>query len=147
MAKTKISDLGSSICVDDQNEKYVPALGDGAAIPGELCLITAADGKVDGSDVGDKEFFVGILMESKITGTETAIVAGVACRLVKPKSGHDYRIRCDDLGATLITGTPMKFGANDGYAVKTANILDPGVIGYLSLEGLTGDTVCELTWR
>lgn len=146
MAKTKISDLGSSVCVDDNDEKYVPALGDGSAIPGELCLITAADGKVDGTDVGDKEQFVGILMESKITGTETAIVAGVPCRLVQPKSGHNYRIRIDDPGATRIVGHSFKFGANDGYAVKTANVLDPGIIGRLALEILTGDTVAEITW-
>jgi len=146
MAKTKISDLGSSVCVDDQNEKFVPALGDGAGIPGELCYIIAATGKIGGCDVGDKEFFVGILMESKITGTETAIVDGIPCTLVVPKSGHNYRIRCDDLGATVIHGNAMTFGANPGYAVKAATILT-GFLGRLALEGLTGDTVCEVTWK
>ena len=146
MAKTKISDLGSSVCVDDQNEKMVPALGDGAGIPGELCYIIAASGKIGGCDVGDKEFFVGILMESKITGTETAIVDGTPCKLVVPKSGHNYRIRCDDLGATVIVGNAVTFGANPGYAVKAATILT-GFLGRLALEGLTGDTVCEVTWK
>lgn len=147
MAKTDLGDLGSKVCVDDQNEKTVPALGDGAGIPGELCYIIAASGKIGGCDVGDKEFFVGILKESKITGPETAPGDGVPVTLVKPSSGKNYRIRCDDLGATVIVGAPMKFGANPGYAVKTTNLLDPGIIGWLALEGLTGDTVCEITWK
>ena len=147
MAKTKISDLGSSVCVNDQNEEYVPALGDGTfGIPGDLCYIVAATGLIAGSDVGGAEFFVGILMESKITGTETAIVASVPCTLVVPKSGHKYRIRCDDQGATVIVGNAMTFGANPGKAVKTATIL-AGFLGRLSLESLTGDTVCEVTWK
>ena len=145
MAKTKISDLGSSVCVDDQNEKEVPALGNGSAIPGELCAIDPATGKVVGSDVGNLEQFIGILKESKITGTETAIADGIPCMLVVPKSGHNYRIRCDDLGATVIHGNAMTFGANPGYAVKAATILT-GFLGRLALEGLTGDTVCEVTW-
>ena len=124
----------------------VPALGDGAGIPGELCYIIAATGKIGGCDVGDKEFFVGILMESKITGTETAIVDTIPCKLVVPKSGHNYRIRCDDLGATVIVGNAVTFGANPGYAVKAATILT-GFLGRLALEGLTGDTVCEVTWK
>lgn len=147
MAKTKISDLGSSVCVDDQNEKYVPALGNGSAIPGEFCAIDPATGKVVGSDVGALEQFVGILMESKITGTETAIVDAIPCKLVVPKSGHGYRGRIDDVGATLKHGHSIKFGANAGYAVKTTNLLDPGVLGQLSLEALNGDTVVEFTWK
>ena len=146
MAKTKISDLGSGVAVDDQNEKYIPALGDGTAIPGDLCYIDPADGKAKGTDVGAQEFFAGIMAESKITGTETAIVAGIPCKLLQPKSGHNYRIRVDDLGATVKHGASIKFGANAGKAVKTTNVLDPGIIGRLALEGLNGDTVCEITW-
>lgn len=146
MAKTKISDLGSSVLVDDRDEKLVPALGNGSAIPGELCAIDPSNGRVVGSDVGALEQFVGILMESKITGTETAIAQDIPCKLVVPKSGHGYRIRCDDLGATVKHGHSMKFGANPGYAVKEATLL-LGFIGRLALEGLTGDTVCEMTWN
>jgi len=147
MAKTKISDLGSSVCVDDQNEKLVPALGDGTfGSPGHLCAIDPATGKIVGTDVGGLEQFIGILMESKITGTETVIVAGVPCMLVVPKSGHNYRIRCDDLGATVKVGHSLVFGANPGFAVKTATLI-LGFIGRLALEGLTGDTVCEMTWK
>ncbi len=146
MAKTDLKDLGSSVLVDDRDEKLIPALGDGTAIPGDLCYIDPSDGKAKGSDVGVVEFFSGIMMESKITGTETAIVAGVPCMLVQPKSGHDYRIRIDDLGGTVVHGNAVKFGANAGKAVKTTNLLDPGIIGRLALEGLNGDTVCEITW-
>ena len=147
MAKTKISDLGSGILVDDQNEKFVPALGNGSAIPGEFCAIDPSNGRVVGTDVGALEQFIGILMESKITGTETAIVTDIPCKLVIPKSGHGYRCRIDDPSATLKHGHSIKFGANAGYAVKTTNVLDAGVIGQLSLEALTGDTVVEFTWK
>jgi len=146
MAKTKISDLGSSVLVDDQNEKFVPALGDGTfGIPGDLCAINPANGRIVGSDAGGLEQFVGILMESKITGTETVIVQDVPCKLVVPKSGHGYRIRCDDLGATVKVGHSITLGANPGKALKAATVLE-GFFGRLALEGLTGDTVCEVTW-
>jgi len=148
MAKTKLSDLGSSVIVDSfANEKLVPALGDGTfGIPGDLCAINPANGRIVGSDVGGLEQFIGILMESKITGTEAVIVIDIPCMLVIPQSGHDYRIRCDDLGATVKVGHSMKFGANPGYAIKEATLL-LGFIGRLALEGLTGDTVCEMTWK
>ena len=147
MAKTKITDLGSSVCVDDQNEKFVPALGDGTfGLPGNLCYIVAANGRIAGADVGTAEFFVGILMESKITGSETVIVQDVPCKLVVPKSGHNYRIRCDDLGATVIVGNAMTFSTTVYKGEKAATILT-GFLGRLALEGLTGDTVCEVTWK
>ena len=146
MAKTQLKDLGSSVSVSGEDEHTIPALGDGTAIPGDLCYIDPADGKAKGTDVGAQEFFSGILKESPITGTETAPVAGVQVRLVQPKSGLRYRIRVDDLGATVKHGASIKFGANAGKAVKTTNVLDPGIIGRLSLEGLNGDTVCEVTW-
>jgi len=146
MAKQKISDLGSSVCVDDQNEKMVPALGNGVGIPGDLCGIDPANGRIVLSATAIIEQFVGILMESKITGTETAIVADIPCKLVVPKSGHGYRIRCDDLGATVKVGHAMKFGTTAGKALKEATLLLGG-LGRLALEGLTGDTVCEVTWN
>ena len=148
MAKTKITDFGSQVCVNDENEHSVPALGDGTfGIPGDLCAIDPATGRIVGADVGALEQFIGILKESPITGTEIVIVQDVQCRLIEPKSGHRYRIRIDDVGATLKVGHSAKFGANAGKAVKTTNLLDPGVIGRLNLEALNGDTVVELTWK
>ena len=146
MAKTKISDLGSSVCVDHQNEKLVPALGNGTQDPGSLCAIDPSNGRIVGSDVGGLEQFVGILMEDKITGTETAPVADAPCMLVVPKSGHGYRLRCDDLGATVKVGHGLNFGANPGDAIKQSTLI-LSFIGRLALEGLTGDTVCEMTWK
>jgi hypothetical protein len=147
MAKTELKDLGNRVCVgSERNEHTIPALGNAAAIPGDLCAIDPANGRVVGSDVGALEQFQGILKESPITGTETAPGADVPCTLVVPKSGHRYRIRCDDLGATVKTGHGLKFGANAGKALKEATLL-LAVLGRLSLEGLTGDTVCEMTWK
>lgn len=149
MTKNDIGDLGSSVCVDDQNEKMIPALGNGSALPGELCAVDPTNGRVIGTKVAGNgnEVFSGILMESKITGPDVAPGADIPCKLVVPKSAHGYRIRIDNPTATLKTGHPVKFGANAGYAVKTTNILDPGVIGRISLEAITGDTVVEVNWK
>ena len=149
MAKTKISDLGSSVCVDDKNEKYIPALGNGTAVPGDLVTVAPATGRVAGADVdaGAGERFAGILMESKITGTETAIVTDVPCRIVVPKSGHNYRIRCNIVAAaTDEVGGGVTFSATVYKSETSAVTLAATKIGRLSNEALVGDTVCELTW-
>lgn len=151
MAKTKITDFGSSVCVDDQNEKFIPALGNGTAIPGDLCYILASGatvGRVAPANVGATEFFSGILMESKITGTETPIVADVPCKLVVPKSGHGYRIRCNIVaGATDEVGGGVTFSATNYKAETTTTTLILSFIGQLSQEALVGDTVCEVNWK
>lgn len=146
MAKTDIMDLGSSVCVDDQDEKYIPALGDGAGIPGDLCSVITGTGKIQLSTIGALEFFSGILMESKITGTETAIPDGTPCRLVVPKSGHGYRINIVAAGDTDEIGTGVTFSTTAGKAETTDTTLILSQIGRISLEVLTGDTVCELNW-
>ena len=149
MAKTKISDLGSSILVDDQNEKTIPALADGTAIPGDLVYIDPADGKAKQTDIdaGAGEHFSGILKESRITGTETAPVAGAQVTVVVPKSGHGYRIRCNIIaGATDPVGTGVTFSTTAGKAETTDTTLLLSKIGRLSLEALVDDTVCELNW-
>lgn len=147
MAKTKLSDLGSSVLVDDQDEKLVPALGDGTfGVPGDLCFIAPATGRVAGSDVGAFEFFVGILMESKITGTETVIVQDVPCMLVVPKSGHAYRIRIIAAGDTDEIGSGIVFSATPGKAETTDQTLANSKIGRASLEILVGDTIAEIIW-
>ena len=153
MTKTHIYDLGSSICVDDQDEKLVPALGvGGAGIPGDLCGITRTDGKIFGSDIdaGAGEFFVGILMESKITGTEAIIGVGIPCKLVVPKSGHGYRIRCVSVAETAKVGSGLTFSTTEYKAERTvgaSTALIKAFIGQIALEVLTGDTVCEMTWK
>jgi len=147
MAKTELGHLGSKVCVDDQNEKTIPALGDGTSVPGDLVYIDPADGKAKGADIAAKEFFSGILKESKITGPETAIVAGVACTVVVPKSGHGYRIRCNAAGETDEVGGGVTFSTTAGKAETTDTTIILGFIGQLSLEVLVGDTVCEVNWK
>jgi len=149
MTKNKISDLGSSVCVDDQNEKFIPALGNGAGIPGDLCYILDT-GKIalSGIDAGASEHFSGILMESKITGTEAAIADAIPCKLVVPKSGHGYRIRCNIVAAADDpVGTGVTFSATDGKAETTDTTLLLSFLGQLSLEAVIGDTVCEVNWK
>ena len=145
MAKTKISDLGSSILVDDQNEKLIPALGDGTAVPGDLCYIIPGTGRVGPANVGATEFFSGIMMESKITGTETAIVAGIPCMLVVPKAGHNYRIRTIAAGDTDEVGGGFTFSGTN-YKAETTDVTLALRKGTIALEMLVGDSVAEVTW-
>ena len=150
MTKTKIEHLGSSVCVDDQDEKYMAALGNDAGVPGDLCSVIAGTGKIQGATVGALEFFSGILMESKITGSEAAIGDGVPCKLVVPKSGHAYRIRCKSVAETAKVGNGLTFSTTAFKAERTVGAgtaLIKGFIGQVSLEVLTGDTVCEMNWK
>ena len=147
MTKTKLSDLGSSVCVDLQNEKFVPALGNGSSVPGDLVYIDPANGRVAGSDKTTAQFFTGILMESKITGTETAIVTDIPCKVVIPKSGRNYRIRCTVVaGAVDETGGGVHFDDDAGKGETTAVTLANAKLGRLSAEAAVGDTVAEITW-
>jgi len=150
MAKTTLKSLGSSVCVDDQDEKMIPALGNGTAIPGDLCYIIptagATLGRVGPANVGATEFFSGILMESKITGTETAPAADVPCKLVVPKSGHGYRIRINVAGDTDEIGTGVTFSGTNYKGETTDVTLALSKIGRLSLEVLAGDSVAEINW-
>jgi len=151
MAKLKITDLGSSVCVDHQNEKLVPALGDGTfGIPGDLCYVVETNGRIAGADIDAAEFFVGILMESKLTGTEDIIGQDVPCTLVVPKSGHNYRIRINVADDDDEVGAPVTFSDTAGKAETTQSValtLILGFIGNIALEVLTGDSVAEITWK
>jgi len=144
-AKTKISDLGSQICVDDENEHLIPALGNGTAVPGDLCGIDETTGRVVGTDEGAFDEFLGILKESKITGTETAIVAGVKCSLIVPKSGHRYRIRCLDTVDTQGAGFALDFSATP-YKADAAASQNVARMNLSLPMYQDDDTVAEVTW-
>jgi len=148
MSKTKLSDLGSSVCVDDQNEKTVPALGNGTGVPGDLCGIDASNGRIVGTYTGTVDQFVGILKEDKITGTETAPVADAPVTLVVPKSGHSYRIRTkpdiDGAQGDLDVGGALDFSATAYKADKAADIIH--AIMRLALAYLDNDSVAEVVW-
>lgn len=143
--KTQISDLGSSVCVDLQNEKFVPALGNGASVPGDSVYIDPSNGRVAGADKTTAKFFQGFLMESIITGTETAIVADVPCKVVIPKSGHAYNIR-----VTIVAAADDEEGAgvtieDDAGKGETTDVtLANAKFGRLATEARIGDTVAQI---
>ena len=147
MAKTKISDLGSKIAVGpDQDEHLLPALGNGTAVPGDLCYRDPTTGKLLGSDVGAAEFFEGILKEHPVTGTETAIPDGTLCSLIAPKGGHRYRIRTNDMGADRETGDGVLFSST-AYKADVGATLILSFCGKLTLPMPDNDTVCEMAWK
>lgn len=147
MALTKISDLGSSVCVDKQNERFIPALGNGSSVPGDAVYVVPATGRVAGADKTTAKFFQGFLMESVITGTETAIVADVPCKLVVPKSGHEYNIRITIVAAADDEeGGGVTFEDDAGKGETTDITLANAKIGRLSQEARIGDTVARITF-
>ena len=149
MPKTKISDLGSSVCVDKNNERFIPALGNGSSVPGDLVYIDPANGRVAGADKTTAAFFQGFLMESVITGTETAIVADVPCKVVVPKSGHEYNIRITIVAAeTDKAGSGVIFhdDAGKGETTMAGSTLALSKIGRLTLDALVGDTVARINY-
>ena len=149
MTKTTLKDLGGSVCVDHQNERFIPALGNGSSVPGDLVYIDPANGRVAGADKTTAAFFQGILMESKITGPETAIVADIPCTVVVPKSGHEYNIRITIVAAaTDKAGSGVIFhdDAGKGETTMAGSTLALSKIGRLVLDALVGDTVARITW-
>ena len=143
-AITKISDLGSQICVDDEDEHLVSALGNNAALPGDMCGIDANNGRVTGTQDGTDEEFVGILKEDKITGTEAVIGDGVPCSLIVPKSGHRYRIRCLNTVDTQEAGHGLGFSATP-YKMDTIGDAELAV-ARLSISSAVNDTAVEVIW-
>ena len=149
MAKTKISDLGSSVCVDNQNEKFIPALGNGSSIPGDLVYIVPGTGRVAGADKTTAQFFQGFLMESILTGTETAIVADVPCKVVVPKSGHEYNIRITIVAAAtdkVGSGVILHDDAGKGDTTMAGSTLALTKIGRLVLDAAVDDTVARIAY-
>jgi hypothetical protein len=144
MVRTLIRDYGTSVIAgSDGDEEIIPALGDGVAIPGDLVSILSTR-KVAGSDVGVNEEFAGILMESQVTGTETAIVDGIPCDVVVPISGHRYRIRILDPGANKEIGYALTFSATAGKADAAADIIH--ALCTIAKPILDTETVAEVFW-
>lgn len=148
MAITTLKEMGSKVSVGDyQKEHLRPALGDGTAIPGDCCGINPANGRVTAIDDGAGtiyESFVGIMKENVLTGTETAIVAGVKCSLIVPKKGHRYRVRKLVNAAALEEGFPIGFSATP---YKMDLVGDAEIcMARLSIPTVINDTICEVVW-
>jgi len=149
MPKTQLKDLGSSVCCDKQNEKFIPALGNGSSIPGDLVYIDPANGRVAGADKTTAKFFQGFLMESIITGTETAIVTDIPCKVVVPKSGHEYNIRITIVAAAtdkIGSGIIFHDDAGKGETTMAGSTLALSKIGRLALDAAVGDTVAKIIY-
>ena len=148
MAKTKISDLGYNICLDNEAEKKIPALGDGSSKPGLACSIAAATGKIELAKAGALERFIGLLLKRYDKSIDTAPADLESVDLVQPKSGRNYRVWFDeqDLAADLPRGTPVEHStANGGRFMESAS-LDDKQVGYLALPVASGQKVAEITW-
>lgn len=146
MADTTLAALGSSVIVGPKNdEEIIPAEGNGSAIPGDLVSIATASGQVVGADIGASELFVGILMEHPVLGTDTAITAALPCSIVRPISGHRYRIRCLDLGADTELGSPLDISATAGKADAAAD--GNNAMCNVSLPNTDNDTIVEVWWN
>ncbi len=114
MAKTTLIEYGTSVLAGPyDDEEIIAALGDGVAIPGDFVHI-GSDRKVAGSDLGAVELWSGILLESRITGREAAIVSGIRCEVVIPISTHRYNVRILDLNGDKDIGFSLDISATPG---------------------------------
>ena len=145
MVITDIAELGSSvICSPDNDEEIIPAEGDGALLPGSLVYIATATGRITGSDLGNAELFVGIVLEHPTLGTDTAITADLPCSVVVPRSGHMYRVRILDLDAATQIGSGLDISGTPGYMDGATDINN--ALATVSKIGVDGDTVVEVRW-
>ena len=145
MVKTTLIEYGTSVLAgvyDD--EEIVPALGDGTATPGDFVHI-GSDRKVVGSDLGAVELYSGILLESRITGREAAIVSGIRCEVVIPKSGHRYNVRILNLSGDKEIGFSLDISATPGSLDAAADV-NNALCG--AAEPIAnGDTVAHVRMR
>lgn len=149
MANTKISDLGGrEISLSGKPQKYIPALGNGTAKPGDIVGITDATGKVVGIDIGASEMFRGILDNDYKTAEDTAIPDGSPCNIIVPKSGEGYRVGITDPTGAVVSGLPHNVSATAGKLTGAANT-SMNTAGNLCVNSkplANGDTVMEVDW-
>ncbi len=145
MVKTTLIEYGTSVLAGPyDDEEIVPALGDGAAIPGDSVHI-GSDRKVVLSDLGAVELFTGFLLESRITGREAAIGSGIRCEVVVPKSTGRYNIRILDLSGDKDIGFSLDISATPGKMDAAADV-NNAVCG--AAEPIAnGDTVAQVRMR
>lgn len=144
MALTTLAAYGISVIVGSQGDEEIePALGNGVLTPGDLVHI-GSDRKVVGSLESGPDLMTGFLMESDITGPETAIVAGIPCEVVIPKSGHRYNVRILSLGAAKEVGQGLDVSGTSGSLDGAASIDVARAV--LAKPVANGDTVAQIIW-
>ena len=148
MVNTKISDLGSrKIALSGKEEIRVPAKGDGTSKSGDAVGIAVTTGYAVRSDIGASELFIGILDDQPDMADDTAITAGKACSVIIPQSGHKYRVKMEDSGASQYKGQPLGFSDTAGAFEDVAALSTAGCVATLAKDIVDDDTVCEIYWR
>lgn len=144
MTKTTLIEYGTSVIAGSHgDEEIIPALGDGAAVPGHLVSILSTN-KVDGAHEGTTDLMIGIVLESDVTGLETAIPDGDPLDIVIPISGHRYNVRQLDTVDALEIGGALDISATPGCLDKAASINVARAV--LAKPSATDDTVCQIIW-
>ena len=150
MANTSLSDVSPDgrIALSSSDERYIAALGDGTAKPGDAVGKVGATGKVVQADLGVSELFIGFLMANRSDSidVDTAIVDGVPCTIVVPKSGNDYACHIEDPAGTEYAGQPYGF-SNTAGALEAVATLDLMVAGSLAKDVANGDTYGIIRWK
>lgn len=111
------SDLADqSICGSAVEEEYVPAISDGALLPGSGCSVTTGTGVIVGTQAAVTEEFVGILEKSYNKTIDEFQVSGKAISLVKPQFNKRYLMRIDsgNTGAG-IAGKPLEWSTATAF--------------------------------
>jgi len=137
------------IALSGSDEKYIAALGDATAKPGDAVGKVGATGKVVQCDIGVSELFTGFLManRSDSISPNTAIGNGVPCTIVVPKSGHDYACLSIADAGVRPAGTPMGFSATPGALDDIATLGTAGVVATLAKDDVIADTYVVITWK
>ena len=142
MALSKISELGSGVCVDSGAELTITALADGTAKAGWYVGLTAA-GVVAGADSDSPDAGFGLLLKRYDTDLDTSPTATRQVRVVIPRAGRRYRVFCADMNASLV-GLPMNVAADAGKFAVVATVESYHLCRCSRYTD--GDTVAEVIW-
>jgi hypothetical protein len=142
MVNTKITDLGGrKIALSPFPEIKLGALGDGTSKPGDLVYINTSGKAVYATTA----LFNGIVDDDPTIAENTAIADGAPLTIIKPKSGHVYRVKMADQGAGRAVGANMVL-ANGTGAITYQGDTTLDILAQLNTAVVDDDTVCELTW-
>lgn len=147
MAKTKISDLGQTIEVDNQPEKTITALGNGTLKAGNIVGINNSTKKIQALNPGTLELGCYIVKGDGKTAIDTALPDALPVTLIVPKSGHNYRVFISDQNAAKYKGQFLKPNASVvGELTVNTNATTAGNVAILNLDVADDDRVAEVTW-